>query len=724
MRNRALFVTLVGLLAMAGPIQATETCPADVNGDGSVDVGDFFAFVAAFGAGDPAADIDGDGDVDVNDFFSFVIAFDQGCPVTLELAGKPLSQYPFFEFTRAFNAGSTVRIAVDPALHPEFIGVPTDIYVTTARTADQWFADPTLVDVRPGGAQPFTFSGPTIQTNAIVLSESGTLDSDAGIDIGVGYDVVVDVNRNGQLDAGDGIDGLGDEAGFYAVKDLTTLGPLATAPAADYSVSAPGIVSTRRRERVVWPAGVSSMGQLPLIVISHGNGHQYIWYDYLQQHFASHGYIVMSHQNNTGPGIETSAETTWRHTDAFLDELATHIPALVGHVDTSRIVWIGHSRGGEGVVRAYTKVNTGAVTPVHYTADDIVLVSSISPVTFLSAAQTDPADVNYHMLYGSADGDVRGCASSGSRPFRIYSRATGFKQVHYVQGADHNDFNCCGFDDYSGPPGGAIGRTETQQVAKGALLAVVKRYVEGNVPANDYLRRQYEDIRPIGVASDTTVDLQYEESPAAGPIVIDDYQTQPGSGVSSSGGAVSFNVANLFEGRLNDTSGGFTWSTGDPMNGMTYANSAEGHFGVVFDWSTGSPAFYELATVPATRDFTQGKHLSFRACQGTRHPNTIAALGDLTFTVTLRDGSGTTSSINIGAYAGGIEEPFQRTSCGSGPPGWANEFETIRIRVGDFTHNASGIDLGDIEAIRFEFGSAFGSGQGRIGLDDIKITRD
>jgi len=56
------------------------SCPADLTGDGTIDVSDFFAFVSAFAAGDPAADIDGDGSIDVGDFFAFVTAFEAGCP--------------------------------------------------------------------------------------------------------------------------------------------------------------------------------------------------------------------------------------------------------------------------------------------------------------------------------------------------------------------------------------------------------------------------------------------------------------------------------------------------------------------------------------------------------------------------------------------------------------------------------------------------------------------
>ena len=95
----------------------------------------------------------------------------------------------------------------------------------------------------------------------------------------------------------------------------------------------------------------------------------------------------------------------------------------------------------------------------------------------------------------------------------------------------------------------------------------------------------------------------------------------------------------------------------------------------------------------------------------------------MNFTVTLRDSTGTTSSINVGAYGGGVEEPYQRTGCGVGA-GWANEFETIRVRLTDFLTNGSGLDLSEIVAIRFNFGPSWGSTLGRMGLDDIELTRD
>ena len=47
---------------------------------------------------------------------------------------------------------------------------------------------------------------------------------------------------------------------------------------------------------------------------------------------------------------------------------------------------------------------------------------------------------------------------------------------------------------------------------------------------------------------------------------------------------------------------------------------------------------------------------------------------------------------------------------------------SVRIRLTDFLNNGSGIDLTDIVAVRFDFGAAYGSERGRIGVDDIEIT--
>jgi hypothetical protein len=100
----------------------------------------------------------------------------------------------------------------------------------------------------------------------------------------------------------------------------------------------------------------------------------------------------MSHSNETGPGIETASTTTLTNTDYLLGNLGTIAGgALQGHVDTHRITWIGHSRGAEGVARAYDRLYDGAYTPDHFTKEDIVLISSMAPTDFLGDQQLGPA---------------------------------------------------------------------------------------------------------------------------------------------------------------------------------------------------------------------------------------------------------------------------------------------------------------------------------------------
>ncbi len=55
-------------------------CPADLNGDGILDLTDVQAFIAAFLAADPLADITGDGVLDLADVQAFIASFLAGCP--------------------------------------------------------------------------------------------------------------------------------------------------------------------------------------------------------------------------------------------------------------------------------------------------------------------------------------------------------------------------------------------------------------------------------------------------------------------------------------------------------------------------------------------------------------------------------------------------------------------------------------------------------------------
>ncbi len=700
----------------------------------------------------------------------FGLAFTNGADLTLvarpvELAGHTLSRFPFFDVVRAVPCGAAVQLALDPGRLPA-LGRSADLYVVAAKGPAQWAANPSLVDVA-GGPRTVTFAGSTIQANTFPLA-AGSLpgpDETPGsrdVRVGVPYDVIIDFGRDGTYDERvDLIDGHGAEAGFYVVRDTTvgSLGPGGTAAGGlsigpgtggggPYAVTeilydlngswtpVAGSPTTMLKQDTYYPTDIASMGRLPLVVISHGNRHDYQWYDHLGYHLASYGYVVMSHTNNTGPGTHTAAETTIDNTDAMLGNLkAIGGGVLDDHVDGSKIVWIGHSRGGDGVVRAYDLMVDGRtipsfqppVTPRTFTRRDVVLISSIAPVDFGGSENSNPHDANFHLWVGQADSDVHGCVSSlGKQWYPLYERATGNRQSISLYGCGHTWFHN-GVDEIwaSGPC--LIGREKTHLVMKGFALPLLKYHTEGDVAAKDFLWRQYKSFRPVGVPIDpcVTCNLMFQER-GAGTVVLDDFQSNGAGALASSGAAVTMTVPGYAEGKMEDANSDFSHVPTDTWNGFlmdtssfwAYAN--DDSRGAVFDVD-GVDRHLTYHLLPSQRNLESFEFLQFRAAQGTRHPLTIAELADFTFSVSLVDRNGAASSIDIGAFGGGIEEPYQRNSgpvCGVGV-GWNSEFETVRLRLDDFTNNGNGLDLGDIRHIAFQFGPSWGSARVRLGLDEI-----
>ena len=208
----------------------------------------------------------------------------------------------------------------------------------------------------------------------------------------------------------------------------------------------------------------------------------------------------------------------------------------------------------------------------------------------------------------------------------------------------------------------------------------------------------------------------------ADKFVVDDFQTNSGTALASSGATVTFDVTALTEGLNDDGNSNFTNNASDEFNGVTLGRNTDDTAGLVFSWD-GVDRFLEFDLAVEDADVSGHTWLSFRTAQLTRHTLTIAALGDLSFEVELVDGSGRARTISVAAYGGGVEEPYARTSCGNGT-GWGAEYETIRIRLADFLRDGSGLELADLDKIVLRFGPSHGSAEGRLGLDDLELTRN
>ncbi len=640
-------------------------------------------------------------------------------PTSTELAGNSISQFPHFEYVRAINEGSTITLGIDPGVFPSLLGKTGDLYVCKSQSIAGWNANPTLNDVT-AAVETHTFLVPDIQFNRIVV-DGGTLSGGSGLTLGVPFDVIIDLNQNGKLDSKDFIDGYDNtEAGCYVVHDLAAPGPLPVTEVI-YDLSPAAF----DEQDLYYPTLLTAVKRMPLIIISHGNGHNYQWYDHIGYHMASYGYVVMSHANNTGPGVNFAATTTLSNTEDFLSNLGTIAGGVLqGRIDVQKITWLGHSRGGEGVVIAYDRLIDGTYVPQNFKPGYIQLISSIAPTDFLTLPDTDPHGVNYHLWTGGADSDVNGCASCNlCQTFHLHDRAQEFRQSISLHGVGHGDFHDGGGNPFATGPC-LVGTPDTHKIMKGYFRPLVDRYVKKNIPAKDYLTRQWESFRPIGAPvlnPCVTVDLMYRDGKVKGKFIVDDYQSNPSINLASSGFAVFTTASAVTEGDLDDNNSNFTDLATDPMNGMTVNGfGADDSAGVVMEWV--GDANY-IWVPPLGLDITKWETISFRACQVTRDVLTTGTLGDLTFDFTLVDSSGTISRINIGAFGGGVEEPYQRTGCGVGA-GWANEFETIRIPIDAFAYSGTGINLNKITRLGMEFGPSHGSARGRIGVDDVELLID
>ncbi len=213
--------------------------------------------------------------------------------------------------------------------------------------------------------------------------------------------------------------------------------------------------------RVWMPEGT---GPFPLILIVHGNHDMEEYsdpgYEYLGKLFASRGYIAFSVDENFLNGswtsywdsVSTNPARSWlllEHLSLWRKWNSEEGNPFFGKVDMERIALIGHSRGGEAVATAV------AMNRLPYYPDDatvkfdynfkILAVAAIAPVDKQYTPASKPvrlSDVNYFVLQGAHDGDVR--AFYGLAEFnRLTFTGDGywFKAAAYVARANHGRFN-------------------------------------------------------------------------------------------------------------------------------------------------------------------------------------------------------------------------------------------------------------------------------------------
>ena len=175
-------------------------------------------------------------------------------------------------------------------------------------------------------------------------------------------------------------------------------------------------------------------------------------YAYLQDALAAFGLISVSVDHNfacwTQSPIETRADTIIAALNVLNDQAADAGSRYYQQLDLSRIGLMGHSRGGDAVVRVVKKILADPSLSGKFT---VKAVCSLAPTDFTGS--NPPAnrmflDVNdlafYTVVYGALDGDVSGLYGATGYPgtgFRHYDRARCAKAMVFLDLCCHDYFN-------------------------------------------------------------------------------------------------------------------------------------------------------------------------------------------------------------------------------------------------------------------------------------------
>jgi hypothetical protein len=190
--------------------------------------------------------------------------------------------------------------------------------------------------------------------------------------------------------------------------------------------------------------------------------------DYLQEELARQGMVSVSVNTNAANLLNLWVET---RADFVLAAVAQMVALnrdaaspFHNRVDFRRVAYVGHSRGGDAVLRALHKRRATPVKAlVQLATTDITGLANGTPpapppgplppdsplrrTTFVTAATRITADleVMYLSIYGSRDGDVSGLRDQRSQafgnPFRHYDRASAQRVFQFWHGGTHNRFN-------------------------------------------------------------------------------------------------------------------------------------------------------------------------------------------------------------------------------------------------------------------------------------------
>ncbi|WP_344832925.1 hypothetical protein [Actinocorallia longicatena] len=444
---------------------------------------------------------------------------------------------------------------------------------------------------------------------------------------------------------------------------------------------------------------------------------------------ASHGYVVVSVSANAvnaydanfseDRGALARGEVVMKH----LDLLAAAAkgegePALVAlfqnRIDLGDVGLMGHSRGGEGVVKA-ALMNAGREKPY-----GIKAVLPLAPTDFARA--TLPG-IPTATILPYCDGDVSNQQGQHFYDDSLYADAgdSAFRASLMVMGTDHNFFNtewtpgvatAPASDDWSNNNDPVCGNraasrlSASEQYAVGtAFIAGFFRLVQGRETA---LLPLFDGSGKTVASTGRAVVHTVAQAPAASRVDVATF-TSNASSAAVSGSATGTICASMLDrspqSGLPSCATRLTTSQAPSWTPATYAPNVTATPVMRFSWQ--DPTGRLTATLPeAARNISRTEYLTFRVARD----ETVAASAPLDLTLTLTDGRGRSASVPVSALGGaltplpGLSSPLPKT--------W---LRAVRAPLSGL----SGVDKKDIREVSLTGASATGA----VYLADLGFTR-
>lgn len=654
-----------------------------------------------------------------------------GCVNTTPISGRKLIGTPYFRFSNVFEVGEDVWGALDPnALDPGLIGKKVAFYVVPHKTSAQWSADNSLAHLPVLGGNPAV---QTLVTQSYCINANDVLLWPSATDEGL-YDIVADFGNNAadpnafvEDDAFDSpldiIDGY-FLPGFRVVRDPGTDTQWSHSGSFTYndgsmtvddesgfgSATVISNAETLAKQAVVYfPAdgpGATTAGQIsttesnyPLVLIAHGNSgatNSFTGYDYLLEHLAKNGFIAASVHMDPGTHITGRAQTIIAHIEALKTKFGGTLANNIGIM--------GHSRGGEAVVRA-VKLITDGVLP-----HDVNAAISLAPTDHyhkdsLSGAYSIP----YLVVYGAMDGDVAGVQNTG---FTLHDRASGSKKsMIFVYGSTHGRYNTVWGDTDITAGWSKLGSSDIpklinadahEKIAKAYMTAFYRWHLKGEGQWESLFQNEWVPSS-VQTADSGKVRL-FIQNAHTDAKVVDDFEgvhTATSWQTSTIGAAVT---------------DGNTLPVDPSENVLLSLDTHSPHetSGLLLRWD-GASDFLRFVVPAAHKDVTAYEAISFRITQ--RVGSTSNPSGGQDLYVTLADTGGKSRSVKVSKF-GEVPEPQARHSSHL----TKSAMNSVRIPLHVYTIkvvNTDEIDLANVESVTFDFKS---KPTGEVEIDSVRFT--